>query len=340
MMKALKILEKGKVDFFDIAKPDVKECEVLVKVIKLGYCGSDLNTYRGLNPIVKYPRIPGHEIGGIIEEKGADVPEEIKVGAHVSVIPFTACGKCTPCRIGRSYACKHNETLGVQRDGALTKYIAVPWQKVLVDNALSFSQLAMIEPMAIGFHAAKRARVTKEDKVAVLGCGMIGLGTIAGANLMGGEVIAVDLVDEKLNIARNEAGAVHSINSSKENLHERLQDLTDGHGPDVIIEAAGSAITFKIAVQEVAFAGRVVYIGYTKEPVCYETKYFVMKELDILGSRNSEREDFEHVRQAIVSGKVNPEKFISHTFPFDQADAGLKLWDDDPASVTKIVIEN
>jgi len=339
-MKALKIIEKGKVDFFEIDKPVLNDGEVLVKVVKLGYCGSDLNTFRGLNPIVKYPRIPGHEIGGIIEEIGTGVPEHIKVESHVSVIPFTACGKCTPCRIGRSYACRYNETLGVQRDGALTKYIAVPWQKVLVDDTLSFSQLAMIEPMAIGFHAAKRARVAKGDKVVVLGCGVIGLGTIAGANLMGGEVIAVDLVDEKLAIAKKEAGAKHVINSGNEDLHDRLQELTDGHGPDVIIEAAGSPFTFKIAVDEVAFAGRVVYIGYTKSPVSYETKLFVMKELDILGSRNSERIDFENVLAAIKSGKVNPEKFISHTFPFEKADSGIQLWDNDPSVVTKIVIEN
>jgi len=339
-MEALKIIEKGKVDFFEIDKPVLSEGEVLVKVIKLGYCGSDLNTFRGLNPIVKYPRIPGHEIGGIIEDIAADVPSDIKIGSHVSVIPFTACGKCTPCRIGRSYACKYNETLGVQRDGALTKYIAVPWQKVLVDDTLSFSQLAMIEPMAIGFHEAKRGRVAKGDKVAVLGCGVIGLGTIAGANLMGGEVIAIDLVDEKLAKAKNEAGAQHVINSGTEDLHSRLQELTDGHGPDVVIEAAGSPFTFKIAVDEVAFAGRVVYIGYTKSPVSYETKLFVMKELDILGSRNSERIDFENVLDAIKSGKVNPENFISHTFPFEQADEGIKLWDNDPSVVTKIVIEN
>ena len=339
-MKALKIIEKGKVEFFEIEKPEVKEGEVIIKVVKLGYCGSDLNTFRGLNPIVKYPRIPGHEIGGIIDEIGANVPDDIKIGSHVSVIPFTSCGECTACRIGRSYACKYNETLGVQRDGALTKFIAVPWQKVLVDDTLSFSQLAMIEPMAIGFHAAKRARVAKGDKVVVLGCGVIGLGTIAGANLMGGEVIAVDLVDEKLEIATKEAGAAYVINSGKENLHERLLELTNGHGPDVIIEAAGSPFTFKIAVDEVAFAGRVVYIGYTKSPVSYETKLFVMKELDIMGSRNSERIDFENVLAAIKNGKVNPEKFISHTFPFDKADVGIRLWDNDPSLVTKIIIEN
>jgi len=338
-MKALKIIEKGECDFFEIEKPEVKEGEVLIKVRKLGYCGSELNTFRGLNPIVKYPRIPGHEIGGIIEEVGAGVPENISEGSKVGVIPFTACGECTPCRIGRAYACKHNETLGVQRDGALTEYIAVPWEKVVMDDTLSLEQLAMIEPMAIGFHAAKRGRVKKGDKVVVLGCGVIGLGTIAGANLMGGEVIAVDLVDEKLEIATKEAGATHAINSGREDLHQRLLELTDGHGPDVIIEAAGSSFTFKIAVEEVSFAGRVVYIGYAKSPVSYETKLFVMKELDILGSRNSERVDFENVLAAIKSGKVNPEKFISHLFPFEKADEGIKLWDEDPSKVTKIVID-
>ena len=339
-MKALKITESGNTDFFDVEKPTMQSYDVLVKVETLGYCGSDLNTYRGLNPIVKYPRIPGHEIGGTIADKGGEVPEHISIGSKVAVIPFTSCGKCAPCRQGRAYACQYNETLGVQRDGALTQYIAVPWEKIVVEESLSISQLAMIEPMAIGFHAAKRARVSAGDKVAVLGCGVIGLGTIAGANLMGGEVIAVDLVDEKLRIAVDEAGATHAIDASSENVHERLQELTDGHGPDVIIEAAGSPHTFKMAVEEVSFAGRVVYIGYTKSPVTYDTKLFVMKELDILGSRNSERVDFENVIRAIKTGQVSPEKFISHRFPFAQADEAMKFWDESTAEVTKIVIDN
>ncbi|WP_068471783.1 zinc-binding alcohol dehydrogenase family protein [Saccharicrinis aurantiacus] len=337
-MKAFKITEKGGCGFFEIEKPTPQDGEVLVQVKKVGYCGSDLSTYRGINPLVSYPRIPGHELSGIVTALGANVPDHIKVGTQAAITPQTACGTCSSCKNNRPNACRYNETLGVQRDGALTEYIAVPWQKLVIDDSLSATKLALLEPLAVGFHASKRGQVKKGDKVVVLGCGVIGIGAIAGSAFREGEVIAVDLVDEKLEKAKV-AGATHVINSSKENVQERLQELTDGHGADVIIEAAGNPITYKLAFDEISFTGRIVYIGYTPNPVSYETKFFVLKELDVRGSRGSEKEDFEHVLQAVKSGKIDPEEIVSHTFPFEKSDEAIKLWDADPSTVTKIVIE-
>ncbi|MBI9057570.1 MAG: zinc-binding alcohol dehydrogenase family protein [Labilibaculum sp.] len=337
-MKSFKITDKGKCGFFEIEKPDLKDGEVLVQVKKVGYCGSDLNTFRGINPLVSYPRIPGHELSGIIAEVGENVPTHIKIGIQAAITPQTACGECSSCKNGRPNACRYNETLGVQRDGALTEFIAVPWQKLVIDDTLNLTKLALLEPLAVGFHASKRGCVKKGDKVVVLGCGVIGIGAIAGSAYREAEVIAVDLVDEKLENAKI-AGAKYVINSSKQNVHECLEEITNGHGPDVIIEAAGNPITFKLAVDEISFTGRIVYIGYTPEPVSYETKYFVLKELDIRGSRGSEKEDFEQVLNAVKEGKINPEQIVSHTFPFDQSDKAIKIWDQDPSKVSKIVIE-
>jgi 2-desacetyl-2-hydroxyethyl bacteriochlorophyllide A dehydrogenase len=337
-MRAFKIIDKGETGFFEIEKPSPKEGEVLILVKKVGYCGSDLNTYRGINPLVKYPRIPGHELSGIVGEVGSNVPEGIKIGTQAAITPQTACGKCSSCRNNRPNACRFNETLGVQRDGALTDYIVVPWEKLVIDNSLNLTKLALLEPLAVGFHAAKRGEVKKGDKVAVLGCGVIGLGAIAGANFRGAEVIAIDIADEKFDAAKT-AGATHTINSMKDNVHDRLLELTDGHGPDVIIEAVGNALTYKMAVDEVCFTGKVVYIGYALQPVSYETKYFVMKEIDIRGSRGSDKQDFEDVLSVVRAGKLDPEQIVSHTFTFDKADEAIQLWASDPSKVTKIVIE-
>jgi 2-desacetyl-2-hydroxyethyl bacteriochlorophyllide A dehydrogenase len=337
-MKALKIVEKGHFEFVDIEKPEPGEGEVLVEVKKMGYCGSDLNTFRGINPLVSYPRIPGHEVSGIINGVGSNVPEHIHSGMKAAILPQTACGSCSSCRNGRPNACRYNQTLGVQREGALTEWLVVPWQKLVIDESLSLTNLALIEPLAVGFHAAKRGEVKPGQKVLVLGCGVIGLGAVAGAEFFGAEVIAVDLFDEKLAKAKT-AGATHTINSNKEDVHQRLLELTDGHGPDVIIEAVGHPLTFRMAVDEVCFTGKVVYIGYAAEPVCYETKYFVMKELDIRGSRGSDKEDFENVLKMVKSGKLNPEDIVSHTYPFNDAGKAIRLWAEDPSVVTKIVIE-
>jgi len=338
-MKALVISEAGETAFVERPHPVPQAGEVLLQVKRLGYCGSDLNTFRGNNPMVSYPRVPGHEIGAVIAGIPVGVPAEFREGMLTTVLPYTTCGTCSSCRTGRINACRNNQTLGVQRDGALTDYIAVPWQKLIRSDKLSLSEHTLIEPLSVGFHAVERGQVTSDDTVMVFGCGMIGLGAISGAALLrGARVIAVDIDDAKLALARK-AGARETINSKTENLHDRLQTLTNGDGPGVVIEAVGLPATFRAAVEEVSFAGRVVYIGYAKEPVSYETKYFVMKELDIRGSRNATVDNFADVIKVLESGRYPVRETITRTLPFAAAGAGLADWAADPSRVTKIHIE-
>jgi threonine dehydrogenase-like Zn-dependent dehydrogenase len=337
-MKALVITEPGKTAYIERPAPKLAAGEVLLQVQRVGYCGSDLSTFRGLNPLVQYPRIPGHEIAGVVLETGAGVPAEIAAGLKATVSPYTACGKCPSCRSGRSNACQHNQTLGVQRDGAMTELIAVPWQKLRA-APLSLEELALVEPLSVGFHAAARGRVTSTDTVLVFGCGMIGLGAIAAAGLnIGAHVIAADIAPAKLALAQK-AGARHVINSKTDNLHERLAALTNGEGPSVVIEAVGAVETYQAAVAEVAFAGRVVYIGYGKTPVSYETKNFVLKELDILGSRNATSADFDQVIALLRSGRYPTAETITRTVPWNEAAGALDAWAQNPAAVTKIQVQ-
>lgn len=335
-MKAFYITEPGKTEIRDIPAPEPANNEVLLKVKIVGFCGSDLNTFRGKNPLVSLPRIPGHEVSAEIVSKGKDVPALYKTGMNVTVSPYTSCGNCASCRHGRPNACRFNQTMGIQRDGALTEYINVPWEKLYYSEKLSLKELAIVEPLTVGFHAAARGEVKKDDTVAVLGCGAIGLGAIAGSAWKGAKVIAVDIDDSKLDTAK-QAGASATINSSTENLHEALTEISSG-GPDVIIEAIGLPATFKAAVDEVSFSGRIVYIGYAKEPVAYETKLFIQKELDIRGSRNA-LGDFTEVMSMLESGSFPVKSMISDITDLKSAEKVLKNWDKDPASVCKILVQ-
>lgn len=337
-MKAVKISEPGTVVVTDIQKPAVGEGEILLRVKQVGFCGSDLNTFLGRNPMVKMPVIPGHEIGAVVEETGKGVPEAYAEGMAVTVNPYTSCGKCASCRNGRVNACRDNETLGVQRNGSMTEYIVMPWQKVIPAEGLSTRECALIEPMSVGFHAVSRGCVTDSDTVMVIGCGMIGLGAIVRAALRGATVIAVDLDDEKLALAQ-QIGAAYVINSRAEDLHGRLQTITSGFGPDVVIEAVGSPATYVTAVDEVAFTGRVVCIGYAKSEVSFQTKYFVQKELDIRGSRNALPADFSAVIKYLRRGSCPVEQFITRVVSPEQAGAALREWSENPGKVFRILVE-
>ncbi len=337
-MKNITITEPNTIGYASLPKPKLGKGEILLKVKRVGYCGTDLNTFRGLNPLVSYPRIPGHEIGAIIEELGDDVPDGFLVGQKATVIPYTNCGHCSACLKGRINACKNNQTLGVQRDGALTEYIAVPHEKVIVSANLSLAELALVEPLAVGFHAVDRARIEQNDTVAIFGAGMIGLGAVSASGLQRkAKVIAIDIDDAKLRLARK-AGASDTINSRKENLSERLADLTHGHGPDVMIEAVGIPSTFQACIEEVGYAGRVVYIGYAKDSVIYETKNFILKELDIMGSRGSTLKDFQEVISMLAAGRYPVEETLTKTVPFEDGASAMEHWNAKPSSITKIQI--
>jgi 2-desacetyl-2-hydroxyethyl bacteriochlorophyllide A dehydrogenase len=338
-MKALIISKVGETGYDERPQPEPAAGEVLLRVKRVGFCGTDLNTFRGLNPLVTYPRIPGHEIAAAVAGITPGVPDYITLGMETTLVPYTTCGRCASCRTGRVNACRNNQTLGVQRDGAFTEFITAPWEKLVRSEKLSLAEHALVEPLSVGFHAVQRGRVTSEDVVLVIGCGMIGLGAISAAGLMrGARVLAVDVDEAKLNLARS-AGAAEAINSKTQNLHERVQTLTDGEGPAVVIEAVGSPATFRAAVDEVSFAGRVVYIGYAKEPVSYETKYFVMKELDILGSRNATMKDFADAISVLESGRYPVKETITRTVPFSMAGEALSDWAANPGCVTKIHVE-
>jgi threonine dehydrogenase-like Zn-dependent dehydrogenase len=334
-MKALVLQQPGEAVIQSVPDAAPSREEVLLRVRRVGLCGSDLNSFRGRNPMVSYPRIPGHEVAATIVESSRTHPR-LAAGVNVTLSPYTECGKCPSCLRGRPNACQFNETLGVQRDGALAEYIAVPAQKLYTAN-LSLKELCLVEPLTVGFHAVARGRVTAEDTVAIFGCGGVGLGAVAAAGFRRARTIAIDVDDAKLAIALK-SGATDAINTVREPLHEKLQELTAGRGPDVVIEAIGLPQTFRAAVEVVAFTGRVVYIGYAKELVAYETRLFVQKELDILGSRNALPADFREVIQMLEERRFPVEDAVSYIVSIDEAPQVLKAWSEKPATFSKIMV--
>jgi len=337
-MKAIQISEPSVMTVIDMAEPTMGDNEVLLKMRYVGFCGSDLNTFRGGNPMVKMPVVPGHEVGAEIVKVGSNVPDGLKPGMTVTVNPYTNCGKCASCRNGRVNACEHNETLGVQRWGAMCEYIALPWEKVIPATQLTPRTCALIEPMSVGFHAVNRAQVTDIDVVMVIGCGMVGMGAVVRSALRGATVIAADIDDEKLALAK-EMGATYAINTKTENVHARLQELTAGFGPDVVIEAVGSPMTYQMAVNEVAFTGRVVCIGYAKSEVSFQTKYFVQKELDIRGSRNAQPSDFRAVIHYLERGTCPVDRLISSEVKPEEALDAMQEWSANPGKVFRILVD-
>jgi 2-desacetyl-2-hydroxyethyl bacteriochlorophyllide A dehydrogenase len=337
-MKSIQIISPGKIEIVERQIPIVNKDDILLRIKYVGFCGSDLSTYLGKNPMVNYPRVPGHEISASIVEIGTEVTANFKVGQAVTVVPYTNCGECSSCREGRQNACRYNQTLGVQRDGAMQEYIAVPWQKIIVDDRLSAKELAMVEPLTVGFHAVERGRVTNKDFVVVLGCGMIGGGAIVGAALRGAKVIAVDIDDKKLELTKK-LGAEYVINSKINNLHESLLQITNNDGPDVVIEAAGNPTTYLSALEEAAFAARVVCIGYAKNEISFATKLWVQKELDIMGSRNATPEDFEAVINYLTKGTFPIDEMITKIVTPENAAEAVAVWAENPGQVMKILVQ-
>jgi threonine dehydrogenase-like Zn-dependent dehydrogenase len=334
-MKALLMRQPGEVVVETVPDVIVQAGEVLLKVQMVGLCGSDLNSYRGKNPMVAFPRILGHEVAATIVESFPGNSFLVK-GTTVTLSPYSECGLCPACINERANACEFNETMGIQRDGALQEYISIPLEKIYVAD-LTLKEMCLVEPLTVGFHAVARGRVSADDTVAVFGCGGVGLGAVAASSFRGAKTIAIDVDDSKLEIAKK-GGATHTINTLRENLHAKLREYTNGRGPDVVIEAIGLATTFRAAVEEVAFTGRVVYIGYAKEPVAYETRLFVQKELDILGSRNALPRDFQAVIRMLEQCRFPVEDAISTIVPIEEAPEIFQTWCDNPAQFSKIVI--
>lgn len=308
-------------EHIEIRTADMPVCgpdDVLLKLLYGGICGSDLAVYKGIMPWTEYPRITGHEFSAEVIDFGCNV-KDLERGAIVTGNPYFGCGKCYSCRRGLNNCCVTNRTCGVQRDGIFSDYIAFPRDHVYDSKGLDPRLVALVEPFSNGYRAALRARISKGDRVLVVGGGTIGITAAMSAVYMGAEVTVCDIAPEKLHMAP-QFGVKHTIlNDGSRPLAEMVAELTDGDGFDVAIEAAGLPQTVKDCIESVAYDGRVVVCGVIKHETSFQFDIIRNNYLQLIGSRNALKEDFETVFEIFRSGQFPIERMISRVFPAVEA---------------------
>ncbi len=336
-MKTVFIEQPNKIAVVDTPKPQRKEGEALLKIKYCGICGADVASYTGNQPFTTYPRIPGHEFSAEIVE----IPENdkgLKVGDIVTANPYFNCTKCYSCQRGFVNCCTDNQTMGVQRDGSFCEYISMPIERIYDGKGLDAKQLALIEPFSISYHALSRTQINKDDKVLIIGAGPIGLFALISAKLKGAKVYIADLLDRRLELA-TEYGADGVINTKNTQLSSAVEEITNGNGFDVCVEACGLSTTFLNAIDSVAFAGKIILIGNGKKDTTFNHSIILKKELNIYGSRNSFGHDFTELIDIVASGKVDVMKMVSEIYPMDKADKAFYALANNDGSLAKILVE-
>src|SRR5262245_1001702 len=289
--------------------------EALVRVHRVGVCGTDVSGYLGKMPLFSYPRIPGHELGVEVLEVGADV-ENVRAGDHCSVEPYINDPTSYASRCGRPNCCERLEVLGVHRDGGLRSAFILPARKLYVARSLSFEQLALVETLAIGCHAVSRARLQPDDTCLIIGAGPIGLATLEYVKLAGAKVIMLDMNESRLEFASRVMGVRQTLRPST-SLDADLRELTDHHLPDVVFDATGSSASMSAAFGLVAQGGRLVFVGITADEVKFRHAVFHKCEGTLLCTRNALPADFTRIIGLIEAGEIDTRPWITHRVPFD-----------------------
>lgn len=336
-MKSLVCLSPRSLLYREKEKPVLTKGKVILRIKRIGICGTDLHAFQGEQPFFTYPRILGHELSGELEE--ADYVTGFKAGEAVTFIPYFNCGVCVACCMGKTNCCVNIQVCGVHTDGGMVEYLSVSSHLLIQGNGLTFDELALVEPLAIGAHGIRRAEVKPGEFVLVVGAGPIGLGTMEFARIAGGKVIALDINDSRLAFCKDKLKVESTVNGLSGNVKEQLQDITGGDMPTVIIDATGNLTAINNAFQFLAHGGRYVLIGLQRGDICFNHPEFHKRESTLMSSRNATREDFQLVVQAMAAGKVDPKTYITHRVKFDEVKDEFEKWLDPGSGVIKAMVE-
>jgi alcohol dehydrogenase len=339
-MKALQMDQPKSWKRIEIDEPaPPSEGEVLVRIHRVGVCGTDLGGFLGKFPFFSYPRIPGHELGVEILAVGPDVTN-VQVGDRCSVEPYINCQKCYSCLRGLTNCCEHHQTLGVMCDGGLTERMILPARRVHAANNLTYEQSALVETLAIGCHAVDRANVKAGETVVVIGAGPIGLSVLEFVRVAGARAIVADLSDKRLDFVTDKMAVIDTIKVTGDEADmTRLEQLTDGRRADVVIDATGNHRSMVRAMEMAAFGGRVVYVGITQSNLDFPHAPFMhRRELTLLASRNALSRDFTRIIDLIEKGTIDTDPWITHHASFDEVPEVFPSWVDPESGVIKAII--
>lgn len=337
-MKAIKVIEPFKVEITEVPNPTIqKSDDVIVCVTSGGICGSDIGIWNGTNSLATYPRLIGHEFGGIVTETGSAVTS-VKPGDKVAVDPVISCGHCYACRIGRHNVCSTLEVMGVHRDGGFAEYVKAS-EKNIHKFHVDFNEayLGLVEPFTIGVEINNRAQITKGDKVLIMGSGPIGITAMQVAKRKGAEVIMTDLVKERLDKALS-MGADEVVLVSEEDLSERLMEFTDNEGIPVIVDTVCTPSSFEQSVQLACPAGRIVVLGLKNQASSITMADITKKELTIVGSRLNNN-CFDEVIAGFEDKTLHPEQLMTKAYNYKDIMEALTMIKEHPQDVLKIVLK-
>jgi alcohol dehydrogenase len=337
-MKALSLEAPKTWKRIDVAEPTAPgPGDALVRVDTVGICGTDLGGYLGKMPFFSYPRIPGHELGVEVLTVGPGVTN-VKPGDRCAVEPYINCQTCYACRRGLTNCCETHQTLGVHCDGGLRPRFLVPARKLHVSTKLRFEQLALVETLAIGCHAVDRSGLTANESCLIVGAGPIGLATLEFAKLTGAKLIVADVVASRLDFVKKTMGVPHTLQPS-EKFDAELRELTDGHLPDVVIDATGNSGSMGAAFGLITHGGRLVFVGITTDEVKFRHPTFHRPEGTLLCSRNARSADFTRIIGLIESGKLDTGPWITHRSKFDELIDVFPSYTKPETGVLKAVVE-
>lgn len=298
--------------------------EVLLRIRRIGICGTDYHAYRGRQPFFSYPRVLGHELGAEVVALGS-VVLGLQPGDRVAVEPYLNCGTCQACQSGKSNCCENLRVLGVHTDGGMVEYLRVPAQKVHRSNDLSFDQLALVETLGIGAHAVSRAQVASSDVVLVIGAGPIGLSVIQFAKLRSATVAVLDLSESRLQFCQN-LGVDLTLQPAGEQTELRLCEALQGQRPTAVFDATGSATSMHEAFRYPAHGGRLTFVGLFQGEVTFHDPDFHRRELTLLASRNALPTDFQAIIRLMEAGTLDTTPWITHRAPFADVPLAIEHW--------------
>jgi 2-desacetyl-2-hydroxyethyl bacteriochlorophyllide A dehydrogenase len=337
-MKAIICEEPNLFRYDERPMPVAAPGEALLRIRRIGICGTDLHAFRGRQPYFSYPRILGHELAAEVVALG-DGDNDLRAGDAVTVMPYLECGDCIACRSGKTNCCTSLQVIGVHRDGGMQEYISMPVDHLIKASGVSFDELALVECMAIGAHAVRRAGVTPGEEVLVVGAGPIGFGIMHFARIAGARVIVLDLDDRRLEFARQHAGAEATIKAGSEDTSLLIADVTGGNGASVVFDATGSPQSMMQAFDFVAHGGRYVLVSIVDAQISFYDPNFHKREMTLMSSRNATREDFLWVLQCLADKRLDLSPLITHRCDFDRLIEEFAAWTSPGSGLIKGIVK-
>lgn len=335
-MKSLVCVQPGSFEYISQPDPIPANGYSIIKIQRVGICGTDLHAFEGTQPYFEYPRILGHELAATFVSGDA---QGFEPGEAVTIIPYLYCGTCIACRNGKTNCCVSIKVCGVHCDGGMAEYYSVPSYALLHGDGLSFEELALVEPLAIGAHATRRAQVQQNEFVLVIGAGPIGLGIMEFARIAGARVIAVDINPARLQFCKNNLNVDYTIHAIEENVVEKLKDITSGDMPTVVIDATGNQKAISGAFQYMAHGAKYILVGLQKEQISFSHPEFHKREATLMSSRNATNEDFTHVMHSMKKGWIKPSTYITQLLSFPEVKATFPALLKPETGVIKAMIE-